>query len=653
MKLASLFLDNAIIQRNMPIPVWGITEPDSFIECSIDKTNAFGASSSSGTFMLQLPSLEAGGPYTLRVINKTHGDECIIMNVMVGEVWLASGQSNMEFPMKNSPEQFTDYQNNNPDPSMIRMITVPQLGSSVSQDYFKAQWLDSTNENIPYFSAAALWFAKKIYKELHVAVGIINASWGGTIIESWTSRNTLLQNPDLCKAVLENDQKNNLYSAWQDVQLSRIRLQEKQEFDQSEYLHQYCIPDSGPDKNSQNWPCPKFCDHDWKEMTVPGDWIQQKIGPHGVAWFRKEVSIPQEWNNCELFLNFCGIDKQDTAYFNGEPIGTTGTGLETDFWNISRHYKIPAKLVKSGKAVIAFRVYSFAFGAGFNGSPEACSLSSANSASSISLAGIWKARIEKEILAPPPIEEYPETGPGNPNTFSALFNTMIRPLIPYSIKGVLWNQGEANAKTIEDAKKYQKKMTDLIQDWRFYWQQTKLPFIQTIITGFSEKYEYDPDDGWPFLRDSQRKCAEMLKDVYSISAVDLGEIENIHAKDKRSIGYRFAQCVLVNIYGKTGMLPSGPEFITAKRENSTLRLFFRYSEGLHTAGDPLVGFFLAGIDKKFYRASAQIEGNSVIVSRKNITSPCYVRYAWSRNPIANLVNREGLPALPFEGFVLE
>jgi sialate O-acetylesterase len=648
MKLASLFSDNAVIQRNISVPVWGVTEPDSLIECKINNITIHGASSSSGAFMLRLPPLEAGGPYTLSVHNITDGNKCVIKNVMVGEVWVASGQSNMEFQMRNSPGQLMDYQYSNPDPSMIRMITIPQLGSSVSQDFFDAEWLYSTNENIKYFSAAALWFAKKIYDELHIAVGIINSSWGGTIIEAWTSRASLLQNPDTFNDVLENDLPNNSLSAWQNIDLSYTRNPNK-EFNQDEYFIKYCVQDSGNENYVLGWASPGFCDDDWKKMEIPGDWIQQKIGKHGAAWFRKEVEIPREWEGNELTLNFCGIDKQDMAYFNGTFIGETGCGLETEHWNTIRHYKIPAEIVKSGKALIAFRVYSFAFGAGFNGSPQVCELSLSNSSGTIPLAGIWKARMEKEVPAPPPIEEYPASGPGNPNTFSALFNTMIRPLIPYAVKGVIWNQGEANARSASEGVKYLEKMIGLINDWRFYWQQPELPFILTVVAGFSGKYEYDPDDGWPFLRESQRKCAGMLDDVYLASAVDLGEVENIHAKNKRSIGYRLARRALVDVYGISDMLPGGPEFVRMRKEGAKLRLFFKYSEGLHFSGDSLSGFFIAGTDKQFCRASAHIEGNSVVVCADKVALPFYIRYAWSRNPIASLVNRDELPALPFEG----
>lgn len=645
--LPKIFSDGAVFQRRMPCAFWGWTNEKTFVEVRVGEFPAVRTISSplTGSFKLYLPPVEGPGPYTLSVKNIDTGEELLLKDVLFGEVYLCSGQSNMEFAMKSSPGQLEESlaANTAEESRFIRYFNVKRNSIGTIQDDCEGSWKYSSNENLPECSAVGYHFAVSLYKELHVPIGILHSSWGGTRIETWISHSALRKNPLTSAGIKELAYTFGAPANWKGETLSGV--------DQSKYFEQNCTKDPGISENARGFAVPLLDDRTWKVMEVPGDWICWNIGGHGACWFRKKVTIPAEWAGKELELHLCVTDKHDITYFNGEEVGRTGKDFE--YIGENRKYTIPAHLVKEGENVIAVRIYSFAFGCGFYGDAKCCFISLAGESDpekGISIAGAWKAQMELTI---PELTlktaSIPVNRPGNPQTYGGLYNSMIHPLRPYGISGVLWYQGETNANGIEKSKEYASLLAALVEDWRDQFEQQELPFYVVSLAGYRQKAEYAPTDSWAYLRESQRKVSKMLPEVYITAAHDLGEVKDVHPKDKRSVGERLARQALYHCYGKRDLLPSGPDFVKARKEGDSLRVTFDFAKGLHTAdGEKIRGFYIAGTNGIFYAAEAKIEGEELILSSKDVKDPFCVRYAWSDFPITNLVNEEGLPVHPFE-----
>ncbi len=641
MKLGKLFSDGAVIQRRQTVPVWGWTEPNCAVKATLAGNCAYAVSSVSGEFLLRLPPMDlAGGPYVLTVENTNSGDRIEVKNILFGEVWLASGQSNMEFCMGTSPLQLEEFRRINPDPSTLRMITVEKSATSAQQNDFSGEWLESTDQNVPGFSAVALWFGYRLRERLGVPVGLIASSWGGTIIEAWTSRNTLACDPELAPFLREYEQRLVQDPIWQDPTLGAS----------SSRFGSSVKGDPGNKGVTLGWAEYNFDDSDWIDFGVPGSWTGEGLAGNGAVWIRREFDLPAEWAGKKLVMELGGIDKHDVTYFNGVEIGASGKGFDEAFWCAPRRYTVPGNLVREGKNRIAIRAFSFLFDGSFNGKPELYRLyPEGDPAAAISLAGTWKFRVEVDFgkVRPPDIRT--KGGPYVPNTWSILFDGMIRPLIPYAIRGAIWYQGESNAHSIVDSARYQRQMADLIRDWRFFWGQGNFPFHLVQLANFRTEMEYEESSTWAVLRESQRLACQRVPNTDMAVIIDCGEAEDIHPKDKRSVGFRLAAASLHNDYGCEEIVPSGPLPREISMENGPIRIRFDYADGLCFHGEPR-GFYLAGNDESFLPAdSVIIDGPSVVVRSARVKFPMRVRYSWADNPNGNLFNGAGLPASPFEG----
>ena len=394
---------------------------------------------------------------------------------------------------------------------------------------------------------------------------------------------------------------------------------------------------------------PDFDDSKWKTMNIPGSWIKQKISGNGSVWIRKKISLPADWNGKDLILETGGIDKHDTAYFNGAEIGKTGKELETSFWNSRRNYNIPGNLVKTGDNVIAIRAYSFIYDGAFIGNEADYQLKRKDDGKGINISGVWKVKPELD-LGIVQARTLRNLGKGNPNTPGILFDGMINPLIPYAFRGVIWYQGESNAYTADDAVSYFNKLKIMIQDWRIRWGQGDFPFIQVQLAGYNPKKRpsYDADEPWNYLRESQRLVCESIPETYMATAVDVGEKADIHPQNKKTVGERLAFSALHHVYNFSEIVPFGPLFRKCIPEGSRIRVVFRNGNGLNIKGDFRKSFFLAGINGAFYPADElSIDGNSILLKSKAVQNPCFVRYAWARWPENTLYNGAGLPASPF------
>ena len=650
--LNPLFCDGAVFQQKKTLSIWGKATEGNHLKAEFAGNEAHTKAALGGKFMFRLPPVEAGGPYTLTITDLTSGETVSVKDILVGEVWLASGQSNMEYALNTdwvtSTEeelhgshcvnriQEEEYCSTIPDPSKLRFITVTKRASGTEEETFRGEWKYMDEINAPSASAVAAWFARFVQEKINVPMGLVIAPWGGTIAEAWTSRAGLLSNPETAPMVDDADKILRQENCWTRPETLTAQIPEDT-----------CI-DPGNEGFGKGWAEPDFDDSGWQTMRIPGSWIKQGISGNGALWVRKEIQLPADWEGKELQLVMGGIDKQDVTYFNGVKVGGCGEGADSTFWNQQRKYTIPGNLVKGGRNVLAIRAYSFIYDGAFLGSKKGYFITAAGSDDTIMLAGDWKANAELDLGVITPAATLP--GPGNPNTPGILFNSMIRPLIPFAIRGVIWYQGESNAHSVGDSLLYEDKIATMIRDWRYQWGQGDFPFIQTQLANFSPELdpEFVEDSRWAFLREAQRIVCNKLPEVTMCTAIDAGELTDIHPQDKKTVGKRMALNALHHVYGKKEIVPFGPLYQNSAVEGNSIRINFLYADGMTCRTDRPQSFYIAGEDQNFHPAtSVRIEGSSIVVSSDAVAAPCAVRYAWSDAAISTLYNSAGLPASSF------
>ncbi len=644
MRLGTLFSDGAVLQQGLPAAVWGETLPGLLVKAEIEGKQAFARASADGGFLLHLPPLAVGGPFELKVFSPENEAETVtVHDVMVGEVWLCSGQSNMQYKLnaaapedndESAPKSVARQQEEEfikllDETEKFRFITVPLKVTGCQEKYFTGQWKHMTAENAPVASAVGAWFGSELRNRLKVPVGLICCSWGGSIAETWISPAALRTNPDTRALIDEWEALRREPQAWD---VKEIAAGPKFEY----------RPDPGNTGFGQGWADPAFDDSPWKTMRVPGSWIGQKIAGNGVIWARKTVELPPEMAGKDLILKTGGIDKQDITYFNNVEIGRTGKEDDTQYFDQPREYCIPGKLVKAGRNVIAIRAFSFVFDGSLGGSSKAYLLT--DGTHEIPLAGDWKARAEFDWGISSVAQRI---GLANHNTAGLQFGSMVNPLLPFAFRGVIWYQGESNAKSLEDSARYQRLMETMIRDWRFRFEQPDLPFFQVQLADFGPQDDYDEFSAWAVLREAQRRVCQTLPGVYLITALDAGDEKNIHPQDKKSVGFRLAAAALYQVYHQD-VLPYGPVFWKVKpEEGGALRVFFHFAEGLELRDAPGNSFYLAGGDGRYFPADrAEICGDSIVLSSRQVRNPVNVRYAWSKNPNSILYNKQ-YPAASF------
>jgi sialate O-acetylesterase len=626
-RVPALIGDNMVLQRDRKIRIWGWADPNERVTVAIGKDQTSAVTDSSGRWQALVGPLKTGDPLELKI---TGNNTLTFKNILVGEVWVCSGQSNMEWPLINTKNGAQDVaQANFPE---IRLFTVQKATASAPLDDVKGQWAAATPENAGQFSAVAYYFGRELYQKLKIPVGLIHTSWGGTPAEAWTDHATLASSPEF-KPILDRYQ-------------TRLKdlPQQREEYERrlAEWTKTNLYLDQGNNGEALGYADLSTSVQDWKPMTLPQFFETAGLKMDGAIWFRKEVQVPEGWAGHDLQLNLAAIDDFDTTYFNGKRIG--GVGSETpNSYIVQRQYKVPAGLVKPGRNVIAVRVFDSAGEGGFG--PGPMTLTMANAAP-VQLAGEWQYKIELQ-LAPkdPDWGARPEApGPTNQNSPSVLYNAMLAPLTPYAIRGAIWYQGESNAGR---AYQYRTLFPAMIRNWRSAWGEGDFPFYFVQLANFQQVKPDPGDSDWAELREAQTLT---LKEPATGMAViiDIGEANDIHPRNKLDVGHRLALWALANTY-KQSVEFSGPVFSSYKVEGDKVRVKFSHTAGqLKTAdGGAPKGFAIAGEDHKFVWAESRIDGDSVLLWSKDVTKPVAVRYAWADNPVTNLYNKEGLPAVPF------
>ncbi len=627
-KLLPLFSDNMVLQQQTQAPIWGESKPNKKVEIttSWDQKKYTIQADAQGKWKTKVATPVAGGPYTITI---SDGKKVKLSNVMIGEVWICSGQSNMEMQVEGwgkvkdyeqEKEEANDYPN-------IRFLLIEKAMSPKPVENIGAVgngWQVCSSKSVADFSAAGYFFGRDLHKYRHVPVGLIDTSWGGTIIETWTSNEALSTVPGMQKRL----------EALEDLPLSQEERKKKFETDVEIWKAEIEKIDKGCIGGKAAWAAPDFNDDTWKTMKVPGLMQEQGLpGFNGLVWFRKVIDIPAGWAGKELTLNVGVIDDNDFTYFNGVQIG------HTEGWMAPRSYKIPKELVKEGKAVIAVRVLDTGGTGGINGSPESVSLRLAD-AQAIQLAGDWKYQVSLDMreITPMPVDMS-----WNPNSPTFLFNAMLYPLIPYTIKGTIWYQGESNT---SEAFQYRDLMPLMITDWRNRWGYD-FPFYMVQLASFTAKQTEPVESTWAELREAQVRTLHLQNTGMAVT-IDIGEEFDIHPKNKQEVGRRLALAARAQTYGEK--IPySGPLYKSYRIEGNKIRLYFDHIEGgLKTAnGGMPEGFTIAGVDHKFHWADAVIEGNTIVVSSPAVTLPVAVRYAWADYPVCNVYNSVNLPLSPF------
>ncbi len=629
LRLASPFQDHAVLQRDQTLPVWGWSAPHTRIRVTLAGNEAHGLSNAQGDWLVRLPALPAGGPHSLTV--EAGGETLTITDLLVGEVWIASGQSNMNWVLDQSLP-FTADTIATADFPQIRFFGVGRCTHLGPQRTVEGSWQSASPATAPKFSAVAFSFARRLHRELGVPVGILSSSWGGTIIESWTSRSTLAHNPDIAAWFAGYEARTWTADRWKDVG----------EMGPDGRIANVNLPaDPGL---TQPWHASDLDDSSWSALNVPATWQSAGEKYSGIFWFRRTLELPAAWVGRDLVINLGAADKQDITFVNGIEIGRTGKDREDRFWNAPRTYTVPAALVTGRRVVLAIRVYSFLYDGGLIGPAAAMGLHPAGEpAAALPLAGAWRFRCEHNlgVVVLPPAN----MGHGEPNSPHMLFDNMIAPLVPYAARGAIWYQGESN----ESAPHlYARLLRDLVEDWRRQWGLPSLSFHTVQLTAFRAPQAHQADSSWARIREAQTALLSLPGTGLAV-ITDLGEAGDIHPKNKVPVGERLAQSALARDYHRA-LVPNGPLASAFSFNGSSARIAFTDTDGVlsTTDGAAPATFFLAGTDRIFHPATARIEGISVVATSPAVPAPVAVRYAWADNPEgSNLAGASGLPASPF------
>lgn len=631
----ALFTDHMVLQQQTEVAFWGSYAPKGEVRIA----GSWGKESTAiaddkGNWALHLATPEAGGPFTVDII--TRDTTIALADVMIGEVWLASGQSNMEMPLSGWPPNDTILNSaaeiQQADFSGIRMFTVTRNCLPDPTMDIVGTWEVASPETVGAFSASAYFFAKRLHRELNVPVGIIHSSWGGTPAEAWTSQEKLktLGDFDETMAEIQDPAPRNITKAWFDRWETLEIPQTTEEWDSANFS------DSGVEASG-------FDDAGWPVIGLPGTFDNLETGTFdGIAWFRKKINVTDV--SSDYTLRIGAIDDMDVTYVNGQQIGKMmGSGK----WNVARIYTIPKSVLTQGENTLAIRVVDTGGGGSFTGPFEMTNASG----KTVSLDGDWKFLPRAEIFENLfylydyrtfDLGQRPEIHTFNANLPTVLYNGMISPLIPYTIKGAIWYQGEAN---VGRAEQYKRLFPAMITDWRERWGND-FPFYFVQIAPF--RYNGSPDAGQDvsqLLRDAQRDALKTPR-TGMVVTMDIGNFINIHPANKPDVGARLAGLALANDYGKN-LVASGPLFKSLEISGNILILDFEHKgSGLMTHGD-LTGFEIAGADKNFVPAEAKIFDDKIQVAASTVSEPLYARYAWRDNGVATLFNKEGLPASSF------
>jgi sialate O-acetylesterase len=610
--LSPVFSSHMVLQRDKTNTFWGWTSPGKRVTVSVSGNTGTGTAGSDGKWMVRVAPPPTGGPYTVNIDGPSH---VTLDDVLVGDVWVCSGQSNMEFGIgmtNNSAQEIA-----NADHPGIRLFLAPHDINLRPVPVIDGTWKPCNPTTIREggwegFSAVGYFFGRELNDRLKVPIGLVETNWGGTVAESWTSKGSLEKLGDFDKAL-------NL-------------VDELGKPGTPDFAHRtdswFMANDAG---SANHWEAPGYNDTYWKETALPTSFRKLKGGDwRGIYWFRRTVTMPQAPEDAVLTL---GANRDyTTVWINDVKVGDTYSQYSL------AQYHVPAGLLHSGENQIAVRMLAHGGDGGFTQGPETLNIKFGDQ--TVSLAGNWKYAPGADLSLADPL---PRSLDGDPNVPTVLYNGMIYPFVPLAIKGAIWYQGEAN---VGRAEQYKRLLPAMIADWRQSFGQGDFPFFIVQLANYAERHDQPADDPWPELREAQTYTAEHVRNAGLAVAIDIGDGNDIHPRDKQDVGKRLALAAMHTAYGQN-VVYSGPTFAAKQRVGDTLVISFHHTDGGLKGETPLKGFQIAGEDHKFYWADATIKGDTVVISSSNVSEPVDVRYAWDANPEAGLFNGVGLPAVPF------
>jgi len=616
LRVPSLISDGMILQRNTPLRIWGWGVPHEYLSLHFKERTYSTLINKQGKWEIQIPPQPAGGPYAMLIESRKKIE---INDIYIGEVWLASGQSNMELTLERARPLYAELIPciNNP---LIRQFEVKDdyNFNQPQQDLAPGRWIKATHESILKFTAVGYFFAAEINEKYKIPIGIINAAVGGSPAEAWLSEEAIRKFEDHYNELVRLKDSSVIRSIEKNDALTRSKW-----YDSVDKL------DPGL---KEGWKFNTYNDDEWEVLPNVGFWPGDSlIARDGSIWFRKWIEISPGLAGQKAELDLGRIIDADSVFINGQFIGNTS------YQYPPRRYKVAMDVLREGRNLLTIRVINEKGRAGFvRDKPYELRIAG----TSIDLSGEWKHRMGAP-MRPMPEPTFIRWKP------AGLFNAMIAPLTRYAIKGILWYQGESNT---DDAKEYGKLMRELIIDWRKKWKQKDLPFLVVQLPNYMQPTTEPVESGWAELRMEQLKLLNVPSTGMAVT-IDLGEWNDIHPLEKKEVGRRLSLLARKMAYGEKQLVASGPLFKSVEKEMNKLRIHFSNSSGLKSLdGQQLKQFTIAGADRKFVMAHAKIERETVVVWADEVANPVWVRYAWADNPSGtNLGNGEGLVASPFEG----
>lgn len=609
--LAHIFGNNMMLQRDTTVEIWGWADQNEKVEVQFNGQKRQAKADANGNWRISLSPMEYGGPFEMTVKGKKNS--ILLSNILIGDVWLCSGQSNMEWRVNAVNNAAYEMENGNyPE---IRSFNVNRAISLSPEKDFEGKWEVCTPATVGKFSAVAYFFARKIHQETGVPIAIINSSWGGTDIEAWISGGAFKTLPDEYKTRSDKTLLDASFSA--------------EENNKNKIAYENAL------KNdigfSEKWYDTGFGSTDWGTVRVPALWkVTSLTDALGIVWFKQTFTL-SEIPAKDITIHLGPVDDEDIVWINGIKVG------ENKVYNLKRVYTVPADVLRKGENTITVRVYNSQGEGGIYGKPE--ELFMETETGKIPLNGEWKYRtsVTSKDFGYRSI---------SPNTYpSSLYNGMINPVTGFRIKGAIWYQGENN---VGRTKLYQTLFPLLINDWRKHWGYD-FPFYWVQLANFLQEDIEPKESAWAELREAQTMTLSVPKTGQAV-IIDIGEASDIHPRNKQDVGLRLALIALNKDYNRKDLIYSGPVYKSMKIEDGKVIVSFdNTGTGLdvHDKYGYLKGFAVAGADRKFVWAKADIINGKVVVYNSEIKNPLYVRYNWSDNPNGNLYNKENLPACPF------
>jgi sialate O-acetylesterase len=612
-RLPAVFSNNMVLQRDREICIWGWADKNEKVEVLFNGQKQSAKAGKTGNWEVTLHPAPSGGPYTLTVKGKSNS--LTLENILTGDVWLCSGQSNMEMVLANATNASLEIKEADDYPQ-IRSFNVAREMAIAPKNDLNGKWEVCSSAVAGNFSAVAYFFARKLYRETGIPIGIIHSSWGGTDIETWMS-------PDVFSSL--DKRFKTRYKPIEGNFDDYLALSRK-----NKPIYEAALKnDLGLQEEWQN---PATDISEWGALPVPQIWKTPDLADiDGVVWMQYDLILPESAGGKPAMIRLGKIDDKDDTWINGIKVGAT-SGHE-----IPRVYNIPKNVLKSGANRITVRIVDTGGGGGLHGEPENVFLGIDNN--KYSLSGTWKYRVAESNRKYNYVSLSPNIQP------SLLYNAMIHPIIRFALKGVIWYQGENNA---NNASAYQTLFPAMITDWRSKWKQ-EFPFYWVQLANYMKPDDEPEESAWAELREAQTMTLSLPGTGQAV-IIDIGEAQDIHPRNKQDVGLRLALNALNKDYGRKETVYSGPVYQSMETAGNKIALTFDYTASGLKVSDKygyITGFSIAGADKKFVWAKAYLEGDKVIVYSDNVPHPVAVRYNWANNPDGNLYNSEGLPACPF------